>query len=138
MSPDTAGPRSQAQPAAACHSDSAGVKNPVVRPREFVVSCLPEDDPEGAVWDVHVEYRGRGLWAVRRRIYTLRTDGDWDLDPRGARGGEQFLAAHLFEREDALERARQAAPRVRVDGRTLPVLLAWRAEQQADQGGDAS
>lgn len=115
-------------------SPTPSLPSPVVRPREYVVTCLPDGDP--AAWDVHVEYHGRGQWAVRHRIYTLNADGTWDVAQQ-SRDDERFLATHLFPREEALGRAKQAAPDVRVHGRTLVEFLAQRPSQQANAGGGA-
>lgn len=84
-----------------------------VSPTRYEVSTLPEDFPEGYMWTISVEYRGRGLWAVLQGGEALGTDGTWDWEPSSSNRDDEWLETHRFPLEKALELAREAAPKIR-------------------------
>lgn len=111
---------------------------PTVTPTAYRVSLLPEG--RGAhVFDVTVEYRGRGTWAVLHSGYCLGTGGDWEYESIPSERADAWIASHRFPLEEALDLASEAAPHVTVNGRTAAeVLLAsWAREGPIPAGGNA-
>jgi hypothetical protein len=102
------------------------------RTTQYAVSCLPEDDDEGFSWLITVEYRGRQLWAVKNRGRCLSRAGQWVGEIRDH--DDAWEAEHRYALDEALELARDWAPRITVMGRTVADLLAWRAEQDTEAG----
>ena len=98
---------------------------------QYTVCAVPEDDEEAHGWEITVEWRGKGLWAVRRFSECLGRGGEWDYEPRPSARTEAWLADHRFGLEEALARAEEAARRVMVNGLTAAGLLRWRAEIEA-------
>jgi len=104
-----------------------------VRPVAYEVSVWPEDafgDPARAMnaslWCVTVT-RVPGIKGIRWAIYRgkagsgvcLSRGGSWDFEPVPSSRTENWLSQHLYATlEDAIERARKAAPFVKVSGRT--------------------
>lgn len=96
----------------------------------FEVDMLPEDDINAGVWKITVEYRGRGKWAVLRGgHFCLGTDGVWDWEPTSTEREDEWLAAHRFDLDAALQLAEEHAPKLTVNGRTAADLLARDAER---------
>lgn len=87
---------------------------------EFTVNAshLPPDDPERDLFDVLVIDRGDGRWSVSRSggQRSLNAEGLWDWESIPSERREEWLAAHRFERDEALRRARLVAPDVMVNG----------------------
>ena len=86
------------------------------QPTEYHVSILPETDINRHVFTILVQYRGEGRWAVTRHGSCLGTDGTWELGVKEYDRGAEWLAAHRFDLEKALRLAREAAPKVTVNG----------------------
>jgi len=108
--------------------------NPVARATTYTVSCLPEENGEAPMWNVTVEYRGRGLWAVTQRgTFSLNTDGTWDVDPHCRNDDDEWRADHRFAFAEAMDAAKQAAPHVRVNGRTPADLLEWQRQNATEE-----
>jgi len=101
--------------------------NPVARPTQYTVTCLPEDELDASSWSVTVEWRGRGLWAVKHYSSCLSRSGEWDYEMRPSEREDEWLAEHRFPLAEALELAKRAAPEIVVNGFTPADLLAWRA-----------
>ena len=100
---------------------------PAATPTVYTVTCLPEHVEDASSWSLTVEYRGRGLWAVKRHSHNLARSGEWDYEHIPAEREDEWLAEHRFPLEEALELAKQAAPDVIVNGLTPADLLAWHA-----------
>jgi hypothetical protein len=112
---------------------------PIVQPSAYLVSLLPEGHDDRSLFTVNVEYRGRGLWAVKSRSRSLSLDGEWsygfawsegDREPATSeemtsfdREQEAWLAAHRFDEATALRLAKDAC-------RTLS-YRGWTAEDAA-------
>lgn len=103
---------------------------PLVRPSAYTVSLLPEDDGRNDSYVITVEYRGRRRWAVTRGKRCLSRDGAWHWEPIPSEREDSWLVEHRFDRETALELARQAAQHVVVNGVTAAQVC------RAVQGGD--
>lgn len=101
--------------------------NPIARPTTYTVTCLPEDELEASSWALTVEWRGRGLWAVKHGSFCLSRTFEWDYEMRPSAREDEWLRAHRFTLEEALDYAKRAAPQVIVNGFTPADLLAWRA-----------
>lgn len=93
----------------------------------YTVTCLPGETPDRSSWNITVEYRGRGLWAVTRWKNCLGRDGEWDYEHIPSEREDEWLAEHRFPLEEALELAKAAAPHVVVNGMTPADVLAWHA-----------
>lgn len=103
---------------------------PIVRPTEYTVSLLPDDDVNHHVFAITVQYRGGGRWAVTRGEHAcLGRDGTWAQGVKPYDRGDDWLAAHRFDRETAIELAREAAPAVMVNG--ITALQAYARTQAA-------
>lgn len=107
-------------------SYSASPAYPAAAPTCYTVTCLPEETPSGHAWNLTVEYRGRGLWAVVRNVHqNLGRTGTWDQ--ASSDRDDAWIAEHRFPLGEALELAKAAAPHVVVNGRTPAQVLAWLA-----------
>lgn len=98
---------------------------PTVRTTGYTVSLLPEDaTPDSRIFDVDVEYRGAGRWAVVHMSKCLGSDGEWDFGVKPYERGDDWLNAHRFSEEEALRRAVEVAPTVIVNGVTAAQAFA--------------
>jgi hypothetical protein len=104
--------------------DAGAGPAPEVRVTRYEVSCIPEDHETRHSLTIAVEYRGRGKWAVLNALYCLSASGEWDYEMRPSEREDEWLAAHRFNLEAALEMAEREAPLMRVNGWTVPQILA--------------
>jgi hypothetical protein len=95
-----------------------------VRVTEYTVSALPEDDVNSLSFAITVAYRGRGLWAVTRHKRCLNAEGEWDWEPLPSDRDDDWLAWHRFDLDVALGLAKEALPRIVVNGMTAADVLA--------------
>ena len=102
-----------------------------VRPTEYAVCALPEDNVDAMHFTITVAYRGRGRWAVVRHGYCLGVDGEWDYESLPSERADEWLAAHRFDLDDALRLATEHAPKVTVNGWTVAAILAAADKQHA-------
>lgn len=65
---------------------------------------------------IEVTDRGDGRWAVCRMKRCLDADGEWDYEPIPSERTDEWLATHRFDRDTAIRLAREAAPKVKVNG----------------------
>lgn len=89
----------------------------------YLVTAWPEDladNPDALTWCVTVERIG-GEWAVLR--------GDGPGGPWLSPDGEWTYGPHRYPLEQALEMAREMAPKVRFNGLTTLECIAWHREQ---------
>lgn len=84
----------------------------------YTVSVLPDDNIDHDTYAITVEARGNGLWAVLRHRWCLGSDGEWEFEPIPSERTDEWLASHRFPLDEAVELARRAAPKVRVNGMT--------------------
>ncbi|MCM6776262.1 hypothetical protein NDR87_18790 [Nocardia sp. CDC159] len=105
-----------------------------VHASRYTVTCLPIDHFEAHLFSVHVEYTGRGRWAVRRlkRCYDINGKPDWESIP--SERTDEWLDRFRFDRDTALAVARRVAPTLIVNGTTVPRALARIAAEAADAG----
>jgi len=110
---------------------------PTVQATQYAVNCLPEDGIDSHVFEITVEYRGRGRWAVKRHSQCLGSDGTWDYEMRPSSREDDWLATHRFDLDTALKLAKEQAPLVTVNGFTVADALRM-AAQRAVEGGERS
>jgi len=110
------------------------------RPVAYEVSVWPPEHGgciDSATWCVTVADRGRGLWAVLRggtgSTVCLSAAGKWEFEPSPSNRDDKWLAAHRFPLEEALQLAREHAPKVTVNGMTAVQVLAL--DQRNHPGG---
>ncbi|WP_431040032.1 hypothetical protein [Streptomyces sp. P9-1] len=90
----------------------------------FSVNLLPETaSPDAHVFEITVEYRGRGRWAVLRHGRCLGVDGTWDYEVRPSEREDDWLDAHRFDQDTAIRLAIEQAPLVSVNGLTAADAL---------------
>lgn len=101
----------------------------------YTVSAWPQDladDPERGHWTCRVAHRGRGLWAVVRGDAdggpVLDSSGRWDFEPIPSEREDDWLQAHRFPLERALELAREACTGIVVNGMNV---AAWKRARGA-------
>jgi hypothetical protein len=97
---------------------------PEVHVTKYLVSCLPLDSGNAAIWGVDVEYAGRGRWAVRQRGHSCYDiDGNTSWEPIPSEREDEWLDRHRFDLDTALELARKVAPTIVVNGLTPAQVL---------------
>jgi hypothetical protein len=107
------------------------VTEPIVKATRYTVNCVPEEaSPDGHVFEITVEYRGRDRWAVTRHGQCLGVDGRWEYELRPSEREDDWPATHRFDLDTALGLAKLAAPHVRVNGFTVADALGM-AERRA-------
>lgn len=108
-----------------------------VEPVEYLVTAWPEDlaaNPDAASWCVTVSRRAPGLFGVFRGVggkQCLGVDGEWDYEPGSDERSDDWKSAHRFPLDEALELAREWAPKVSMMGRTALECIAWHRKQEA-------
>lgn len=94
---------------------------PVVQATRYTVNCVPAElTPDAHVFALQVNRKRDGLWVVTDGSSTLRADGTWS-DEYGQHG---YGAAYRHDLNTALELAKQAAPKVIVNGLTPAQAIA--------------
>ena len=91
---------------------------------QYTVSALPESHMEADIFAITVEYRGADRWAVLRGTRCLAADGTWDFEPNPSSRTKEWRDSHRFDEQTALRLAREAAPKVAVNGWTAERVLA--------------
>lgn len=113
---------------------------PTIEATCYTVSCIPEDahPMDHDTWAIKVEYAGRGRWAIRHLGKCLKWNGTWDYEPIPSSREDNWLHEHRFSLEIAKQLAVEAAPKVRLNGKTPADVLAHHAAlgiTQEDQDG---
>lgn len=93
---------------------------PTVRTSAYTVSVLPEDDINYKFYAVRVERRGSGVWIVEHQGAQLHPDGSW-------RDHDYFSWP---DADTALARAREAAPHITVNRRSVTDVLRAAADRK--------
>lgn len=110
--------------------DLSPAPEPVVQATRYTVNCIPEGtSPDGHVFAITVEWRGRDRWAVTRHSMCLDNEGNWDYEMRPSEREDDWLATHRFSLDEALELAKAEAPHVTVNGFTVERALAMYASE---------
>ena len=104
---------------------------PTVRATRYEVSCLPENFINAEAFALSVEYRGREKWAVLDGSHMcLSVDGGWDWESIPSEREDEWLAEHRFDLDTALQMAKEHAPKVVINGYTIPDVLAMVAAER--------
>ena len=115
--------------------EAPNVPEATVQASDYSVSCLPEDDINSIVFQIRVQYRGEGRYAViRGGDMCLGADGTWDFGVKEYDRGDDWLNAHRFDLETALRLAKEQARLVTVNGHTVSDALSTR-EKRAERHG---
>ena len=109
--------------------EAANAPEPAVQAVEYTVNCVPEDDLDSHVFEIRVQYRGNGRYAVIRMGSCLGADGTWDQGVKEYDRGEAWLDAHRFDLDTALRLAKEQAPLVTVNGYTIADAIAMRQKR---------
>lgn len=95
---------------------------------QYTVSVFPpelHDNIDVDSYLIQVEEAAPGRWAVRRMKRCLNAEGHWDWESIPSERTEEWLARFRHDKETALRLAAEAAPSVRVNGKTATEMLAW-------------
>lgn len=108
------------------------MSDPRVEATQYTVSVMPENSTDRHLFDLTVELRGPGQWAVCHMRKCLGTDGQWDYEPLPSERDDKWKAGHRFDLNQALILAQQAAPEMRVNGMTPQQCIAWEEAHPRD------
>jgi hypothetical protein len=102
------------------HDEAPTIPEATVLATEYTVNCVPEDDINGHGFEIRVQYRGAGRYAVIQHGHLcLGADGTWDQGVKEYDRGDDWLNAHRFDLDTALRLAKEQAPLVTVNGHTV-------------------
>lgn len=98
-----------------------------VTPTTYTVCGLPEDDPDGTVWTLSVEWTGQPwnddptdrVWAVRRMSKCLNTHNEWSYEPQPSSRDKAFYRTHRFTKDEAIRRAVEMYPSLVINGKRV-------------------
>lgn len=109
---------------------------PTVTVTKYTVGTYPDQESINAhLFDVDVEYRGKGRWAVCRMGRCYDKDGVADYEPIPSSREDDWLDRFRFtDVHEALLVAQKVAPKLVVNGQTAEQVWAW--EQQQGGGDD--
>lgn len=102
---------------------------------QYAVTLLPEGDINSYLYEITVDYRGHGLWAITRHRQCMTHDGGWDWEPIPSERDDDWIATHRFDLDTALALAKEAAPHVTVNGITAVEALRRSVARQRREGG---
>jgi hypothetical protein len=112
------------------------IPEPHVLAVEYTVNCVPDDDLDSHAFEIRVQYRGNGRYAVIRHGHScLGADGTWDQGVKPYGRGDNWLDAHRFDLETALALAKEAAPHITVNGFTVTDAIAMQTKRAERDGG---
>lgn len=115
--------------------EAPNAPEPNVQAVEYTVNCLSEDDLDSHAFEVRVQYRGNGRYAVIQHGHMcLGADGTWDQGVKEYDRGDAWLDAHRFDLDTALRLAKEAAPLVTINGYTVADALAMQKKRAARHG----
>ncbi|MEV5451646.1 hypothetical protein [Streptomyces sp. NPDC052535] len=110
--------------------EAPNTPQPTVTAVEYTINCLPDDDLDSHLFEVRVQYRGAGRYAViRGGDMCLGADGTWDHGAKEYDRGDDWLNAHRFDLDTALSLAKEQAPLVTVNGHTVTDALRLRQKR---------
>lgn len=101
---------------------------PTVRVTRYEVSCVSPGNINAPHFTITVEWRGTvdgaDRWAVCHFKQCLGVDGEWSWEPSPSNRDDDWKTAHRFDLDTALRLAKEAAPKMTVNGRTAADALA--------------
>ena len=83
---------------------------------QYAVSMLPLNAEERDMFEIKVQWRGRGLWAVTRHSSCQNSAGAFAYEPSPSNRDAEWLDDNRFTLGDALDRAREACQHIIVNG----------------------
>lgn len=96
---------------------------------EWAVCALPESNINYRYFKLIVRRNAEGAWYVTDGFdRCLGADGEWDEGVKPYGRGDDWIAAHRFTFNEALDLAQAAAPGVVVNGHTVAEALAAAGE----------
>lgn len=98
------------------------MSEPTVRVTRYEVSCCPDTSINRDRFTITVEYRDDDRWAVCHGGDTLGADGTWEFEPIPTDDGA-WLTTHRFTLDQALRLAKDAAPKLAIEGHTVAAEL---------------
>lgn len=102
-----------------------------IEPTRYEVSVLPRDFPDGDMWTITVEYRGRGLWGVfKTGKQCLGSDGEWDFESLPSGREDDWKETHRFPLGRALALAEETARTLTIGTRFGPMTAYDAIDQQ--------
>ncbi|MEU9578768.1 hypothetical protein [Streptomyces chilikensis] len=112
------------------HKEAPHLPEPTVHATEYQVSCLPDDDINSHLYAITVQYGGDNRYAVIRHSMCLGADGTWDHGVKEYDRGDDWLTAHRFDLDTALQLAKEQARLITVNGRTVTGALTRRKQHE--------
>jgi hypothetical protein len=108
----------------------------ITRATAYRVGIIPEAlaPMDADTFCINVEYRGNDLWAVKFLSRCLDSEGRWDYEPQPSSREDEWLATHRFDLDTALRLAIEAAPNVRINGKTALEVLATHQGSPSETG----
>lgn len=94
-----------------------------VRVTRYEVSCLPPDHPEHRRFRLTVEIQDRYGWTVHDGYSCYAVDGTPADGLSVYERTDEWIAAHRFDRDTALDLAKREAPKLTVNGWTVNQAL---------------
>lgn len=100
------------------------------RVTQYVVSAVPEGlCTDSYAWNLTVEWRDHGLWAVTHHGYCLTDTGRWEYEVRPSERTEEWIKHRRFPLKEALRLAHAQAPKVCINGFRPADLIAKYAHE---------
>lgn len=106
------------------------IQSAVGEAHDILVSAVPKElrereYSEAHMWDVHVLWRGKGLYAVeaRGKQYTKDLVGAFESNPSSRT--DRFKKSHRFSLEQALSIAKKLAPKIVINNMTIADYALW-------------
>lgn len=90
---------------------------------QYEICPFGADDFEGISFTIYVE-RWEDGWAITRTGAYLSSVGEWTRSGREETDSEQWRHTHVFPLDEAIRRAQEALPKLRINGHTAADLLA--------------
>jgi len=108
---------------------------PTVQVTQYAVNVYPDPDSINAsLYEITVEYRGKGQWAVCWKGDCFDADGRRSYEPIPSERTGEWLARHRFDHDTAIELAKRIAPTLMVNGMTAAGCWEWEQNQRARLG----
>jgi hypothetical protein len=85
-------------------------------PTTYSVTAAPEDDIEAHHWEVTVQWRDYGKWAVCHFSQCLSRDGEWSYESSPSNRENDWKERHRFPLSEAIDLASRAAQLIVVNG----------------------
>jgi hypothetical protein len=95
------------------------------------ISIMPEDMQDRRVFTIKVERVGPGSFAVRWQGECLSRDRKWVYEHIPSERTDEWKLAHRWGYDEALSVAREMAPKLESNGRTVQDWMAYVAEMEA-------